>query len=98
MDPCYHPKVCNCIHECRCDHNYECCSETPPKGPPQYGLCVKQGTCIPTKGLCKSQSSNRPNIISEHYRVNTIEGYHSDHTKLAFIGLVITISAFFLLY
>ena len=60
MDPCYHPKVCNCVNDPNCrqpDDNHECCSEISPNTQSKFGVWVRNGTCNNKTGHCKSNNN-----------------------------------------
>jgi hypothetical protein len=95
MDSCYHKNVCNCVKNdpsCPNPGNHECCSETPPKGPPKFGMWVKSGTCNRNLGMCKSP--NKPKSI-ENY--TTKKGDNGDCSNWEHAYWILIFVIFFLL-
>lgn len=80
MDPCFHDNACNCLKDCSCPAGYSCCTESdnPAKAAPTYGLCVREGTCDKSRGICKSKNPPKSKIYSESFTIRSKEGYDNN--------------------
>ena len=100
MDPCYHPKVCNCVNDPNCrqpDDNHECCSEISPNTQSKFGVWVRNGTCNNKTGHCKSNNNKSNSYTKEDFIINTIEGYNLNSNN-CLLTLILGIICLFIIF
>lgn len=80
MESCYSTNSCNCVKDCQCPSGYDCCTESdnPARAKPTFGMCVQEGTCDRSRGICKSKNPTVSKSIKERFKIFSREGYNDD--------------------